>query len=1165
MAVKRLRPGMKESQIRAWAKLRGLESWLEIPAAEMESHSWGGASFWLRRHGGSRSVLDVLSTTPSTTRHGSAKRPPRVLQRSLIATLQEAATLIDEGLKEERQRRRQPLDGALGEAQERLLALRETLRGEGVYPYPSNTGRMRVLIHEDPPSVHYQVYGHVRCTGAPVVQPRLEVQLQEPDGRRQLRCSCPSGRSGRCPIGLAVLDATLDLLESPTGAAVLQPALELQPWERALGKLSVALEAPKDPEGRLLAWKIRAPEGRPIELQPALVRPLKTKAGMRFWRTGLRPIIRGEVPGVRPADRRAAAWLEDLEQDWRYSERRERPAVFEALALLVDHPRIYLDGKPPRPLRLTRGALRLRWEAAPGGGLIARVTLDGQPIDAEALEAMPGCGDRRLHIDAEAGRCTLIEVHANAPGLIEALTRGSPFPPEAADVLMGRLDAIGAVLPIELDEALRGEAVAPDDWPIMQLRQLDGAVRAAVRIEPLPGATLQVPGQGERTFYGLDGDRRVHTTRDLETEREQIDADLAELGQPQVPPDGPYQWTLDDPEDVLALLEALERHDDLFTLAWEGPPLSVTRGATASDLRVTVGMQQDWFGIGGSLEVDGVSVPLLELFAAARAGRRVIAVGDGTWVRLTEALREQLAAASGAVFERKDGRMEVSALNAPGIAALEEQGATLEAPPQWTSAVARMREAATLELPEQPEGLRATLRPYQVEGWTWLARLLHWAPGGVLADDMGLGKTVQALALLLHRRQRGPALVVGPTSVGFNWLREAERFTPELRARLYRGPDRATLLAELQPGDVLITSYELMTRDREALEGQRFGTVIFDEAQALKNPATKRAKTARALDTEAAIGLTGTPVENRTGELWSLFGVLAPGLLGSWERFRGRFAAPIERDDSAEARETLARLIRPFLLRRTKAEVAPELPPRTELREDIEPSRQERALYERARLAALAQLTGGEELPEQQRRFQVLAAITRLRQLACHPRLVDPKSKVPSAKLARLLELVEGLRAEGHRALIFSQFTKHLAIVREALEAAGVSLRYLDGSTPAEKRRAEVDAFQAGEGEVFLISLKAGGTGLNLTGATYVIHLDPWWNPAVEDQATDRAHRIGQTEAVTVYRLVTLGTIEESILELHKQKRALVEGLLAGTGRAAALSTEELLALLAER
>ncbi|MGZ3459740.1 MAG: DEAD/DEAH box helicase, partial [Archangium sp.] len=375
--------------------------------------------------------------------------------------------------------------------------------------------------------------------------------------------------------------------------------------------------------------------------------------------------------------------------------------------------------------------------------------------------------------------------------------------------------------------------------------------------------------------------------------------------------------------------------------------------------------------------------------------------------------------------------------------------------------------------------------------------------------------------------------------------------------------DRLECLAKLGKSDVLIVSFGLLVRDAAQLGALSFSTLVVDEAQALKNPNTRRARAARQLQAGFRIALSGTPLENHLGELWSLFAIVFPGLLGSWEQFRERFAAPIERGKDPDARAALSRVIRPFLLRRTKQEVARELPPRMEIQVPVALSEEEWALYEDARLAAVAEVSAqGKGVRDEQQRFQVLAALTRLRLLASHPRLYDAESALTSSKMRRLLELLEELRSEGHRALVFSQFTSHLELVREELARAGFTHLYLDGSTPAGARAKRIASFQSGEGDVFLISLKAGGTGINLTAADYVIHLEPWWNPAVEDQATDRAHRIGQTRPVTVYRLISRGTIEEQILSLHSDKRALVAGVLEGTDVAARLTTKDLLALL---
>ncbi|MBA2538874.1 MAG: DEAD/DEAH box helicase, partial [Deltaproteobacteria bacterium] len=583
--------------------------------------------------------------------------------------------------------------------------------------------------------------------------------------------------------------------------------------------------------------------------------------------------------------------------------------------------------------------------------------------------------------------------------------------------------------------------------------------------------------------------------------------------------------------------------------------------AGVDKLRVKVERKKDWFNITGDVKVDAGRIELAILLDAVRRQQRFVRVDANRWVELSDQLRQRLQSVADQTYRIRD-QLELSAGAVPAIRALEQAGAKVEAVASWTHLADNLVKSHKLR-PKPPKTLRAKLRDYQIEGHAWLTRVAAWGAGAVLADDMGLGKTVQAIAVLLDRSKRGPALVLAPTSVIHNWVDELERFAPSLRPVVFTETDRHNKLIGLAPGDVVIASYGVLVRDAEKLAGIAFSTAVFDEAQALKNHATQRARAARTLQAEFRIGLSGTPFENHLGELWSLFSIVFPGLFGSWDQFRERFAIPIERQRDANAQASLTRVLSPFLLRRTKQEVARELPARTEIEVSVALSDEERALYEDARIAALAELAAkGEGVRDERRRFQVLAAITRLRLLACHPKLYDPVSTLPSAKLARAVELLEELRESGHRALVFSQFTSHLALVRAALADAGFSMLYLDGATPAKERKRLVGQFQAGTGDAFLISLKAGGQGINLTGADYVLHLDPWWNPAVEDQATDRAHRIGQHKPVTVYRLIARGTIEDQILALHKDKRALVANILAGTNVGAKLTTNDLLSLL---
>ncbi|MEE9352612.1 MAG: DEAD/DEAH box helicase, partial [Thiotrichaceae bacterium] len=379
----------------------------------------------------------------------------------------------------------------------------------------------------------------------------------------------------------------------------------------------------------------------------------------------------------------------------------------------------------------------------------------------------------------------------------------------------------------------------------------------------------------------------------------------------------------------------------------------------------------------------------------------------------------------------------------------------------------------------------------------------------------------------------------------------------------YRGKNRQDILKTLKPYDLIICSYGLLPQDADFIGDVKWTTALLDEAQAIKNIGTKRTKAAWNLTADFKLITTGTPIENHLGELWSLFRYLNPGLLGTQDHFTRMFMAPIERFKDKNASHNLRQLIQPFILRRLKSQVLQELPPRTEITHSVPLSKEERALYEAVRQKAITKFVKNDrETDANTNPIQILAEITKLRLASCHPRLVMENSPLPGSKLQAFGEILEELLDNNHKALVFSQFVKHLSILREYLDEQGISYQYLDGSTPQTKRKQAVDAFQDGKGDVFLISLKAGGSGLNLTAADYVIHMDPWWNPAVEDQASDRAHRIGQQRPVTIYRLVAENTIEEKIVKLHQRKRDLADNLLEGTDISGKMNAGEMLRLI---
>ena len=578
------------------------------------------------------------------------------------------------------------------------------------------------------------------------------------------------------------------------------------------------------------------------------------------------------------------------------------------------------------------------------------------------------------------------------------------------------------------------------------------------------------------------------------------------------------------------------------TLAAEGWGIEIDSAPVrvTDDIDVEISSGIDWFDLEVNASFGDVRVALPELLAAAEAKRSLLRLSDGSYGIVPTAWADALAPVLELGRKEGDGVRFRAAQALLIDALLQSRARTTDE--KFDQLRQRLASAAP-EPRQEPPTLATELRPYQRAGLGWLHFLRESGLGGCLADDMGLGKTVQTLALLEELRANGntrPSLVVAPRSLLFNWAAEARRFAPRLRVVEHHGSERAK--NEFADCDVVLTTYATMRNDVARFAETEFEYVILDEAQAIKNATSQVAKASRLLRARHRLALSGTPIENHLGELWSLFEFLNPGLLGSLRSFSRTFAS---KNTPPERREALARALRPLILRRTKEQVAPELPERTEQTLYCELEGAQRAQYDQLRdhyrQALLGRVrTSGIE----KSRMQILEALLRLRQAACDPALIDPDTEASSAKIELLVEELRDVLASGHRALVFSQFTSFLQIVRGALDVEGMTHLYLDGST--RDRQALVNEFQRPDGPpLFLISLKAGGLGLNLTSADYIFLLDPWWNPAVEAQAIDRAHRIGRVRPVVAYRLIARDTVEEKILELQARKRELAESILS--------------------
>jgi superfamily II DNA or RNA helicase len=775
--------------------------------------------------------------------------------------------------------------------------------------------------------------------------------------------------------------------------------------------------------------------------------------------------------------------------------------------------------------------LAIEGGSAEGEGLALRARLrrEGEELPFSQLEEiLPGGLFRRGNRLAEL-----------EPGTAEEWLRSLRHAPEIvvpeAEVAeaLTRLAEVPASPAVELDDAWQRKIAAEKPLPGLRLDLEPGGAFLPVRLLFVYGGVEVSPGDPRQLVFSSAENKLFRRARELEKQlAERLPAVIDEAFEGLLPA-----------EDSAALLEELAAEGWLI-----GAGDKKLRSGGRFKARVESGV--DWFDLGGSLDFGDQEVPLPSLLEAVRQGRGWVNLADGSvgllpagWVRRWSALVELSRSKEDLRFGRGQALVLHNILKGE---------AEVETDAIFGRIRERLRSFDKLEPAVEPAGFLGELRPYQRLGLAWLELLSELGLGGCLADDMGLGKTVQVLAWLLRRKRAGlgggkPHLLVVPRSLVFNWAAELRRFTPEIAFAVSHGAGRESVLDDLYGKDLLITTYGTLVRDIDKLRTVAFDVLVVDEAQAIKNRATQAAEACAAVPAGLRLALTGTPVENHLGELWSIFEFLNPGLLGSLPKvakYAGRQRLP------PSALAEVAAALRPLILRRKKSEVLRELPAKTEQTIVCQLGGAEKKRYEELRLYYQASLNKKiSEVGLGRAKIWVLEALLRLRQAACHPGLLDKKARgEPSAKLETLLGSLEQVLAEGHKAIVFSQFTSLLAILREQLDARGQTYEYLDGKT--RDREARVRRFQDDpELKLFLISLKAGGVGLNLTAASYVFLLDPWWNPAVESQAIDRAHRIGQAQPVFAYRIIAEGTVEEKILKLQEEKRALADAIVAEDAR----------------
>lgn len=919
-------------------------------------------------------------------------------------------------------------------------------------------------------------------------------------------------------------------------------------WESVLEGLIDKADgaSPAEPEAEVRLMYIReSMDSRTIQVRE------QTRLKNGSWGNGKRlsdaRYRKGEAEGMNNADRRILARLNHSEH-WELQ-------LEDVIEEMLEESRLYYGRSAPFEL------VKVNHDKP-----YLMVENEGDHFEVKSNVPVGRAKDDLIIVEESPTYYSIINIPNEIRGYYVKLLQLGSLPLEAESTLRSLLAKIGGQ--VELHSSLiEGGSTLP---------LVDGQWNVGFKLSPKQGGNWEVDTfvrplpDGRRTYPLAEGDEtiidentelgRTRVKRNMEMERS--NRELVQsfwqsegylFGEKEVYP----------PEFMLNLVQMIQEHPDTFYAEWpEGQDFKIrtfTKGA--STWNGVLKQRGQWFDIEGDVNIDEntrISISeLLELVGKSKG--KFVKIGEGDFLALSEKLLKQLRALD-AIANRDRGKIKISPFSAALMGDdLLKGDLTLSMDEELKGIRQRILNGSNYS-PAVPKELNATLRPYQRDGYLWMARLNSWGAGALLADDMGLGKTVQTIAFLLLKKEEGPSLVVAPASVASNWKTEIERFAPTLNVQILNfAPNRQKVIQEAKAGDVIVTTYGILLSIQDDITRKHWNVACLDEAHIIKNRGAKTSAAAMKIQADNRVMLTGTPVQNHLGELWNLFQFVNPGLLGNYEHFSQKFIIPIEGFKDKEKQTQLEHIVHPFMLRRTKQAVLKELPEKTEIYHAVELNRDELAIYESIRIRAEKMLqASGADLD-----MHVLAEITRLRQAACSAQLIEPKWTGESSKVTTLVELLQGVIEGGNRALVFSQFVSFFDIVRRELDRLGMKYFYIDGSTPLKQRTTMVDAFQQGENSLFLISLKAGGLGLNLTGANYVFHLDPWWNPAVEQQATDRTYRIGQQQAVTVYHLVSQNTIEEKIIRLHQTKRDLAESILAGTDASYRLTGKDLLEMVA--
>ena len=1121
-----LHPTMSSSDLKTWAQRHRVEYALSYPAKMLLVPTSKVHTNWLWVYRQNNTSLEEIITRPTahTLEEASAETAPLEFQQAAIQYLEEMVQNAKQAEQDEIELLNQtaPKNPFLKRIWDSALKQRTQLR-QKINPRSRKDRRTQKLwLDAKNQRLQYKEESIAWCGGGNWAE--LLIHL---DGRKQIvSCKCLNGKQGQCRLGLSAIDQTIEMLTDPAQYHLhdrLIKNLGTPKWERDLQKLDPLLNTESiSRPGEILGWRLKeTKQGLEVEA----VWCIHAASGWKHRKTDLDALVQHGGYFEHSMDQQISNIVHSKNQ-------RLLPIIFE---LLKTHPRVFIGTKTNTTGVLQPLDLQIHFSKN-STGIEWALFLDTEEVLVRSIlnhETVPQAG---FWYNLEADQFKYIQLNNRIQRFIHLLDSTSKvISHDAITALFQRLPLIEQIIPIHLGKDLRGTEHYPDNRTIIRVSSNGSSnLRIEFLVRPFTNKTCIV-GAGIKTIYHFNKEKQEFgfCNRVFEAEHTHANTVRQLLG---LHHKDNYKWTITSTEQIFTLLSTLknlpEGHHNRIEWLSNIPTI---QHVSLEDLRIDVFNNINNFEIQGELETDEDTLSLWEILPAIRENNPYLLVKGHVWYSIEEEFRSRLRTLADVIQPTKDklnvGYSHVTTLH--NILSNEN----IEAPIVLKE---KLRSIQSVVLQNTP--FAYTLRPYQITGVEWMLNLKQWARGAILADEMGLGKTVQVINFL-HQIQdlsQEKVLIIAPKSTSGHWLRELEKCLEDWTILHYQGPEREKLLHTFFPKQCLVLTYDIMVRDIEKLMEFHYSTIVFDEAQYLKNPKASRFKSAILLGSNFSIALTGTPIENSLLDLWAILHVVLPNHLGSWAQFKKRFLTPIELGNNSRL-EDLQKLIAPFLLRRKKDEVARDLPPKIEINELVTLSTFERDTYDQLKIQAKKII---EDNP-QQAKFLVLSLLTKLRQVCCHRGLVVESASDHSSKLDRAMEIIRGLHLENRKVLIFSQFVQLLKKLQTILKNEDLDFCYLDGGTPNQKRQSEIDRFQETDTSIFLISLKAGGSGINLTSATEVIHLDPWWNPAVEDQASDRAHRIGQTQTVTVIRLVAEDSIETQILRLQEEKRHIAENLLS--------------------